>query len=324
LSGRSLTPIPANPAGQTDRRKSSVRFVQTIRLRSSSLTPLLNLGSSRDFDQPGLDLSRDQSGRCQEAAKNMNNGLGLDGGLELLRTKALLFQRERELTELNHRIANSLAIVAAFLNLHKKRLSDGAAKNALSAASGRISAVAKLHHYLYAHRSAPEVNLKTFLEDLCPDIARSTGLTCQVDAEPVDVSGEMAQQLAIVVNEFAINASKHAYGGEEGGPLKIEARRDGADHIRVSVADGGPGVPDGFDPANTEGLGLSIISMVAKQLDAELFVTNDHGARFTLRVPVPKSSRSDAHIPILEPHMSHPQLPPAPHDQGRSPAPASI
>ncbi|MDB5480156.1 MAG: signal transduction histidine kinase [Caulobacteraceae bacterium] len=221
----------------------------------------------------------------------MSENFGFDDGLELAKVKELLLQREYEFRELNHRVANSLQITAGFLTLHQKRLGDGAAKEALVAASARIKAIAKLHRFLYANGEAPQVDLKTFFEDLCPDIAASTGLICSVDVEPLEVSGETAKQLAIIVNEFAINARKHAYDGEDGGTLQIEGRREAERRLRLTIADGGSGLPDGFDLADPHGFGLSIVSMMVKQLDAELIAENDHGARFTLFVPMPQNSR---------------------------------
>lgn len=250
----------------------------------------------------------------------MTKSFEFDGGLESDRIKALQVQHARDLSELNHRIANSLAITASFLTLQRKRLGDGDAKDALAAASARVTAVSKLHRYLYVYISGSKIDLQSFLGDLCPDIAVSTGLSCSVAVEPIEVSDEMAQQLAIIINEFAINARKHAYDGKEGGALKIEGRRDSNGRLRLSVADGGAGLPDGFDPAKTEGLGLSIVSKMVKQLGAELIAENDQGARFTLLVPLPESNRSDAHIPSQERHKSHPPSSPAPDD----PSPAAI
>ena len=58
--------------------------------------------------------------------------------------------------------------------------------------------------------------MSPFLAGLCQAIAASTGLTCSIKSDLTSVPGDMAQQLAIAINEFAINAAKHAYDGKPG------------------------------------------------------------------------------------------------------------
>jgi two-component system, sensor histidine kinase PdtaS len=230
--------------------------------------------------------------------------------LQIAELKSLVAQREREFSELNHRIANSLQIAAAFLTLQQQRLGAGAAKDALKTTSARLAGISKLHRHLYTHGASARTNLKTFLQLICPDIAASTGLVCAVDVEPIEMPAETAQQLAIAINEFAINAGKHAYH-DDGGALKIHGRRDGDGRLRLSVADGGPGLGDGFDLTHPKGLGLTIVSAIARQLGAELIATNDQGARFTLLVPVSQNDRSDAHIQLPAPRRNRPRRSPA-------------
>jgi two-component sensor histidine kinase len=197
----------------------------------------------------------------------------------------LLFRREREMKELHHRVANSLQLASSFLIFQQKQFDDQRLQDALQAAAIRLGAVGKLHRHLYAHSENSEVDLKQFLEELCPEIAQSTGLGCQVVAEPITVSGDMAQQLAIVINEFALNAAKHGYDGQPGGRVKIECHRE-ADQLRLVVADGGKGLGDDFDPNNGKGLGMSIVGAIVQQLNGNLTAEDDHGARFVLVAPL--------------------------------------
>jgi two-component sensor histidine kinase len=208
-----------------------------------------------------------------------------DQEIELANVRALLFQRERELRELHHRIANSLQLASTFLIFQKKKFDDPDVKAGYETAAMRLAAVGKLHRHLYAHSAASQVDFKEFLEELCPEIANSTGLHCAVEADPIIVSGEMAQNLAIVINEFAMNASKHGYDGQEGGRLKIESRRE-RDRLRLVVADGGKGLGDSFDPNGGKGLGMSVVNSIVAQLSGTLRADDDHGARFTLTAPL--------------------------------------
>ena len=202
----------------------------------------------------------------------------------VLRLEAQLDAHARELDELNHRIANSLQLASGFLLLQRHQLDDETAKAVLSTASQRIEAIAKLHRYLAEEGASPRVDLGAFLQRIAPELAASTGLTCRVEADPVEVSGETAMQLAVAVNELVINAGKHAYAGREG-EVRISCRQTPDDGIALSVADGGPGLTAGFGLDGENGLGFGILNSIARQLGGALEAVTDDGARFTLTLP---------------------------------------
>ena len=203
----------------------------------------------------------------------------------LYRAQAQLAARAYEATELNHRIANSLQLASSFLQLQQRHLRDETAKAALTIASSRIEAVAKLHRHLAEQGSAAQVDLGNLLRQIGPEMALSTGMTCEVQADTIEVTGEAAMQLAVAVNELVINASKHAYAGRDDGVVHIECRREPDDMIRLSVADGGPGLTDGFNLDEETGLGFTILNGVVRQLGGRISAETDGGAKFTLCVP---------------------------------------
>ena len=194
-----------------------------------------------------------------------------------------LAQRDLEARELKHRVANNLHLTATFLTLQERRLEPGEARNALAAAGSRITAIARFHRHLAANRGRPALDFGQFLEALAPDIGAGSGLRCHVETESLEVATERAMHLALIINELAINAGKHAYGGA-GGALHIRCRREGRNGLVLSVADDGPGLPHGFDWAKG-GLGTSILSSIAAQLGATLTAETrvEGGARFVIR-----------------------------------------
>lgn len=209
-----------------------------------------------------------------------------DTGLarELSSARARLASQEREIQELNHRIANSLQLAADMLVFEQLRARDPVAQAALEASRARLVAVGELHRYLYEHAGKPSVDLRPFLTGLCEAIAATTGLRVSITADGTSVPGDMAQQLAIAVNEIAINAAKHAYAGQPGGRLHIAARRDGHELV-LTVSDEGKGLGDaGGGPG---GLGMSIIAAIVRDLRGSLTAQTEVGATFTIRAPLP-------------------------------------
>jgi two-component sensor histidine kinase len=203
----------------------------------------------------------------------------------LLQCERELIRRDHELREVHHRIANSLQLASSFLSFQQKSFDDPRFKEAFEKAAHRLTAVARLHHHLHRHSAASRVDLKTFLEELCPEIAISTGMECCITAEPVTVSGEVAQNLAIVINELALNAAKHGYDGQDGGKLKIQCRCD-RERLRLTVADGGKGLGSDFNPHGGKGLGMTLVHSIVQQMKGVLEAQDDHGARFILTIPL--------------------------------------
>jgi two-component sensor histidine kinase len=206
--------------------------------------------------------------------------------------KPLSAQDERR--ELDHRLANSLQLAADFLIFEHMRVADPQARAALMATADRLSAVGQMHRFLAAHRQASGVELEPFLAGLAELIGESTGLACAVEADPVEAPGEIAQQLAIVINELAMNTAKHAYPWGAPGPLHIACRRRNGSLV-LTVADQGLGLSPGFaaDRASkaSSGLGMTIVEAMVRQLNGLLEAVNDGGAKFILTIPLPVTGR---------------------------------
>lgn len=195
-----------------------------------------------------------------------------------------------ERRELDHRLANSLQLAADFLAFEQARTDDPRARAALQQTAARMVAVAQLHRFLAGHRDAPNVNLEPFLTELCGRIVDGTGLSCSVDADPVVVPGDTAQQLGIAINELAMNAAKHAYRKGEPGGLHVDCHREG-EALRLCVSDDGAGLGDGFSAERATGLGMTIVRAIVRQLGGSLEARDDHGARFTITLPLSATTR---------------------------------
>jgi two-component system, sensor histidine kinase PdtaS len=195
---------------------------------------------------------------------------------------------EDERQELDHRLANSLQLAADFLIFEHMRVTDPRAREALIQTAERLSAVGQMHRFLAAQRRALGVDLDRFLTELGGLITDSTGLECDVDCEAITAPGETAQHLAIVVNELAMNAAKHAYAWGDRGALHITCRRQGA-RLVIVVADDGEGLDKAFIAKQSRGLGMTIVDAIVRQLQGTLEAVNDHGARFTISIPLPSA-----------------------------------
>lgn len=192
------------------------------------------------------------------------------------------------MTELNHRVKNSLQLVATMLTLQAGAKPHSEARRDLQDATGRVLAIARAHEALYRDSRIDTIDLGRYLADLCKDLDGSTG-RCRVACaapEGVQVPTDRAVPIALAVNELVTNAMKYAYADGGDGVVMVRLERD-ADRLIVSVRDQGAGLPPGFDPAAGSGLGMRIIRALATQLGATLEARNAFpGAQFRLIVPL--------------------------------------
>jgi two-component sensor histidine kinase len=98
---------------------------------------------------------------------------------------------------------------------------------------------------------------------------------------------DLAMPLSLALAELLANAVKHAFAQGRGGTIALAIRREGG-ALSVLVADNGVGLPTGFDPSASTGLGMKIVqALVHQQLDGRLeFVDSSHGAAFHITIPM--------------------------------------
>src|ERR1700704_4738041 len=218
------------------------------------------------------------------------------------RFAALAAEREMLLREVNHRVGNSLQIIASLLHLQANSSTEDDVKAALTNAMGRVAAVAQVHRRLYTSHDLKSVLLNQYLDALLEDLRRSaegnkmSRLT--VKAEPVEIDPDRAVAIGIIVNELVMNAVKYAYPNGAG-PIHVDLRAQG-DDLLLSIADDGVGLNVKADPRST-GMGQRIVSAMASKLEADVERDPAHsGTRIVLRFrrvnksPAPKSANAAA------------------------------
>jgi len=217
------------------------------------------------------------------------------------RYAALAAEREVLLREVNHRVGNSLQIIASLLHLQANSSTQEDVKVALTNAMGRVAAVAQVHRRLYTSHDLKSVLLNQYLDALLEDLRRSaegnrmSRLTLK--AEPVEIDPDRAVAIGIIVNELVMNAVKYAYPNGAG-PIHVDLRAQD-DNLVLSIADDGVGLNVKLDPRST-GMGQRIVTAMASKLEANVERDPSHaGTRIVLRfrrvnAPATKSASAAA------------------------------
>lgn len=190
---------------------------------------------------------------------------------QIAREKAELLLRE-----VNHRVANSLAMVASLVHLQEASVEDPAARFALAETQHRITAIAQVHRSLYTSDNVSSVTMDDYLGRIVGDLEHSLvreGKTAKVElvADQVTLPPDKAVAVGVIITELVTNAFKYAYALDKPGPVLVRLVRETATAVMLEVADRGRGVSDGAKPVGS-GLGMKIVRTMARSLDSEIAI----------------------------------------------------
>lgn len=202
----------------------------------------------------------------------------------LRENESLIAQKDFLLREVNHRVQNSLSLVAAFLKMQSRGASDET-RRALEEAESRLMAVSLVHRRLYQDDSVEIIDLSRYLDELVQELLSAIDENwrrqIRLDLAPMLVSTDRAVSIGLVVNELLTNVTKYAYDGRPGPvTVKVEQHRG---RLRIVVVDAGKG--RGTAVSGT-GFGTKMISALVQRLEGRLdYEDNGPGTRVVIDAP---------------------------------------
>jgi two-component sensor histidine kinase len=206
------------------------------------------------------------------------------------RDRALL-SKDATIREIHHRVKNNLQTVAALLRLQARRMTEPAARAALEESVRRVASIAVVHETLAGSRE-DVVDVDQVLDQVMPMLGDLTSIGPAARTRRSGSFGELpaatATPLVLAVTELLHNAAEHAFPEGEPGVIELVAERTGDDLV-VRVRDDGRGLPEEFDPAAGQGLGLQIVrTLVVSELGGSLAMgvpPGEQGTEVVLTLP---------------------------------------
>jgi two-component sensor histidine kinase len=193
------------------------------------------------------------------------------------RTADLALARERAevlLAEVNHRVANSLQLVAVLVRMQMKSVADPAAQDALRETQSRINAISLIHKSLYTSGDVTNVALNDYLGAMLSNLetamkkdGHTAILKCYL--EPVSLRTDASVSLGVAVQELVTNAFKYAYPADRPGEVRVRLKRLDDGKAELTVEDDGVGMAANAAHAGT-GLGSRIIQTMASALQTQV------------------------------------------------------
>jgi two-component sensor histidine kinase len=195
----------------------------------------------------------------------------------------LMRQKEMLLEEIQHRVANSLQLIASILMLKARSVGSAETRRHLQDAHERVLSIAAVQRHLRVSVVGEPIRVGPYLTMLCQALATSMirdeqAVTLTVIA-PEAGQGEAGQEgtassgdavsIGLIVTELVINALKHAFpdGSPEGRTITVSYEVDGS-NWQLLIADNGVGMKLALPKVPSGGLGTSLINALAQQLAA--------------------------------------------------------
>lgn len=200
---------------------------------------------------------------------------------------SLLQQKDTLLREIHHRVKNNLQVISSLINLEALQLEDHGARERLKIVSQRIVILGAIHEQLYRSDDFARIDIGARLREICrglADLYQNDAVAVEVQSEELFCNIETAIPLGLIANELVSNCFKHGFPDGRPGTVRVSFRRTEGGKISLVVADDGAGLSRRPDDLRT-GLGLRVVSALAKQIDAKVSFASEGGTRVTLTMP---------------------------------------
>jgi PAS domain S-box-containing protein len=190
----------------------------------------------------------------------------------------LLRQKEMLLQEMQHRVANSLQIIASILLLKMKTVQSEETRLHLLDAHQRIMSVATVQQQLQASGHGEPIDVGPYLSSLCDTLGASMigdnrPISLKVEAGPGTAASGDLVSIGLITTELVINALKHGFpNGADGCEILVRYDVDECSW-RLSVSDNGIGMQRDGGARGRTGLGATIVDALAQQLKACVEIT---------------------------------------------------
>lgn len=220
------------------------------------------------------------------AAMAIENAQLYQDAMHSVQTQSALVQ------EMHHRVRNNLQTVAALLSLQLRTAEDAPWSTEIREAISRIQSIAAVHDLLSDERRLGGTTVDVIARLVAED-AHSTlippGLEVEfeIEASTLRIPSRQATIISLLINELAANAISHGFKNRTMGKVRIRGW-EADDHAHIEVWNDGRGVPAGFDPAQSSGLGMRITQrLVTSDLKGTFTIASDDvGTRALIRFPI--------------------------------------
>ncbi len=197
-----------------------------------------------------------------------------------------LSEKEILLREVHHRIKNNISQIEGLLSMQASSTDNAFAKSALQDAISRVDSIRMLYEKLLIGKEYREVSIKTYSESLIDSLVAvfPESQNIHIEKKIVDctLSSKIAIPLGIILNELLTNIFKYAFKEKNKGRIVIEIEKTG-NLVSLTIRDNGMGIEERNDKNKSPGFGLTLVKMLAEQLEGTFSIEKENGTKSELK-----------------------------------------
>lgn len=197
-------------------------------------------------------------------------------------------EKDALIQEIHHRVKNNLQFIAAMIKMQQNTIKLEGDRKELSEASRRINTMSLVHEMLYNKERLAYVSLKEYILELVSRLnelihrdGKSIEFIQDIDDVKFDINNSVA--LGMLTSEIVSNAIKYAFINTPNPTVSLVLKYDSnAKSIIYEIGDNGKGMQIG---GNKNGLGMRLIDIFSRQMEAEYQIINDNGLKYIFKIP---------------------------------------
>ncbi len=199
------------------------------------------------------------------------------------------------LKEIHHRVKNNLQIVSSLLQLQSRFIEDEVVLDIFRESQNRVKSMALVHERLYRSDDLESIDFSDYTRTLINQLRRtysatSKNVAIEMNIEDINLNVETGIPCGLMITEMASNSFKYAFPDDRKGTIFITLASTNGGYM-LRVADDGVGLPDDFDFASTDSLGMQLVNTLVDQLDGTIDIDSSDGTKFTVEFQEQKSKK---------------------------------
>lgn len=208
------------------------------------------------------------------------------------KVKSLLSEKEMILREVHHRVKNNMTILFNLLDLQAGSQDDERLTRSLKDATSRIKTMSLLYDKLYSGKAFHDLRLDEYLLPLSQEIISLFPYPVKLNTEITNtyLTAEKLQAIGIITNELLTNSLKYAKVPSREMEIQIKGWDEG-EEVHLLIKDNGNGFDSKITNPESLGFGLTLVSMLVKQISGKLMFHGDAGAEFHIVFPIKNGPR---------------------------------
>lgn len=190
--------------------------------------------------------------------------------------------------EVHHRVKNNLQIISAILKMQLNIIKEERNQKTVKETLRRINAMSLVHEMLYDNEKIEFVSSKEYLSKLVAKLKEMVydtdePIEFKMDIEDVKFNINNCVAIGMITSEIISNAIKHAFSDTQHPTISISLKYNKQENkILYSISDNGNGL---ISMDSKTGLGLRLIDIFSRQMEAEYEVKNESGVKYIFKIP---------------------------------------